>query len=264
MTRRVVEHHAELDGEPVAWRSAPAPDPDRAPVLYVHGVPTSSALWEPFLERTGGLALDLCGFGASSKRGDLPYTIDGLSDWVRRFLDLVEEDRVRLVVHDWGASALGWAQAEPERVERLVVVDAVPLLGGFEWHRAARIWRTRGLGEAAMGVTGRLVLRRALPPQLVDLVTEGFDQGTQRAILHLYRWADPECLEAAGRGLRDIAAPALVVWGSEDPYIPARFAHGYAAGLGDATAEIVEGAGHWPWLDAPDLVRRITDFVDGR
>ena len=264
MTAGVSEHTADLAGEPVAWRSAPAPDPDRAPALYVHGVPTSSALWEPFLARTGGLALDLCGFGRSSKRGDLAYTVDGLSAWVARFLDLVEVDRVRLVVQDWGASALGWAQAQPERVERLVVIDGVPLLGGYAWHRFARIWRRRPLGEVAMGLTTGPVLRRLLPPELVDVVADGFDQGTQRAILSLYRWADPERLEAAGRRLGAITAPALVVWGAEDPYIPVCFAHGYAAALGDATAEIVAGAGHWPWLGAPAVVERVTAFLEDR
>ena len=45
-------HIDEIDGAPVSWLSAPAPG---TPALYVHGVPNSSLMWRPFLERTGGL-----------------------------------------------------------------------------------------------------------------------------------------------------------------------------------------------------------------
>ncbi|HEU0024726.1 MAG TPA: hypothetical protein VFQ12_08855, partial [Thermoleophilaceae bacterium] len=44
------------------------------PVLYVHGVPTASALWTPFLERIGGIAPDLPGFGESAKPAEFDYS----------------------------------------------------------------------------------------------------------------------------------------------------------------------------------------------
>ena len=255
-----VETHTEdVGGVPIFWRTA---GDDDVPVLYVHGVPDSSDTWVPFLERGGGIAVDLPGFGRSAKRGDLDFTIAGYDEFLERFLAHVGVDRVRLVMHDWGAAALAWAQRFPERVERLVIADAVPLLAGYRWHRAARAWRTRGLGEVAMGLTFRRTFRRELPPQLVDEVWRHWDQGTQRAILHLYRSAPPEALEAAGRELSRLTAPALVVWGDADPYLDTRFAHAYAEALGGETeVEIVPGAGHWPWLDEPSLVERIVSFA---
>lgn len=259
----IEEHTAQLNGQPVFWRSAPTAD-GGTPILYVHGVPTNADLWTPFLERTGGIAVDLPGFGRSGKRGDLDYSVPGYAAFLRDFLELVEAEAVRLVVEDWGACALGWAQDEPDRVERLVIIDAVPLLAGYRWHRFARLWRTRGVGEIAMGLSVRPVMRRLLPRPLVDLVADHFDQGTQRAILALYRWADPDALAAAGARLGDITAPALVVWGALDPYIPSRFAYAYAAALGseaEVEVEIAAGAGHWPWLDRPDLVERVTTYV---
>ncbi len=57
-----------------------------------------------------------------------------------------------------------------------------------------------------------------------------------------------------------MTAPALVVWGDADPYLPVGFADAYAAALGGpATVERIEGAGHWPWLDRPELVDRVVD-----
>lgn len=271
----VAEHTAELDGQPVFWRAAPAPeraDPDRAPVLYVHGVPTSSDDWLPFLTRTGGLAPDLLGFGRSGKGGQNDYSLDGIARFVERFLDeIVAVERVRLVVHDWGAAALAFAQRHPERIERLVILNGVPLLPGYRWHRVARLWRTPVLGELAMGLTLRPAMRRALrpafadgavPDAFVEAAMRHFDQGTQRAILRLYRSAPESLLAASGRGLSSLGMPALVGWGARDPYISSRFGDQYAAELPDARVVRVEDAGHWPWLDRPDLIDRIATFLE--
>jgi pimeloyl-ACP methyl ester carboxylesterase len=270
----VAEHTAELDGQPVFWRAAPAPPSaaDRAPVLYVHGVPTSSDDWLPFLARTGGLAPDLLGFGRSGKGGQNDYSLAGIAAFVERFLEeVVGVERVRLVVHDWGSAALAFAQRHPERIERLVVLDAVPLLPDYRWHRVARLWRTRFVGEMAMGLTLRPTLERALQPAFasgvvpegfVEAVMRHFDQGTQRAILRLYRSAPEELLATAGRDLSSLGMPALVVWGGRDPYISPRFGDRYAEQLPDAQVVCVEDAGHWPWLDRPDLIDRIATFLE--
>jgi pimeloyl-ACP methyl ester carboxylesterase len=284
------EHTAELDGLPLFWRSAPAPTPANpdsgtpdaghgpsaaaaaaAPVLYLHGVPSSSDEWLPFLQRTGGLAPDLPGFGRSGKPGYLNYTIDEYAAFLERFLDLVGVERVRMVVHDWGAVGLAFAQAHPERVERLVVTNAVPFLPGYRWHRTARIWRTPLLGELAMGATTRWAFKQAtresnvtpgpLPKEWRESVMSHFDEGTHRAILRLYRSAPGETLAKAGEQLGSLAMPALVVWGTRDPYIPACFGRAYAEALPDARLVELPDAGHWWWFDRPDAIDEVAGFL---
>lgn len=269
----VSDHSGELDGLPVFWRDAPPPsDAGGAAVpLYLHGVPTNCDEWTGFLRRGGGLAVDLPGFGRSGKPGYLKYTIDEYDRFIERFLDHVGVERVQLVVHDWGAVGLAFAQRLPERVERLVIIDAVPFLPGYRWHRTARIWRTPGLGELAMGTTTRFTLRLAsresnatpgpMPEEWLDSALEHFDQGTQRAILRLYRSSPSEVLAAAGARLGAIDVPALVVWGMRDPYIPARFGREYAQALANAELLELADAGHWPWLDRPDALDRVLEFL---
>jgi pimeloyl-ACP methyl ester carboxylesterase len=270
----VRDRSGELDipsgprGLPVFWREAPYKG--NAAPLYLHGVPTNSDEWVPFLERSGGLAPDLPGYGRSGKPGSLSYTIEEYADFLESFLALVGVERVRLVMHDWGAVGLAFAQRHPERIERLVVSNAVPLLPGYRWHRTARIWRTPVLGELSMGATSRWLLRQLsreanatpgpMPEQWLDTVLDHFDQGTQRAILRLYRSSPPDRLAAAGGRLGELRVPSLVVWGTRDPYVPARFAQAYADVLGAELLELPD-AGHWPWLDRPDAIKRIAGFV---
>ncbi len=265
----VEEHRIELDNAPVFYRSAPF---DGVPVLYLHGAPTSSADFAEFLERAGGLAPDLPGFGNSVKAGHLSYTIDSHADFIEQLLDALGIETVKLLAHDWGAGGgLIFAQRHPERIERLVLIDALPLLSGFTWPRLGAALRTNGIGQVIMGLvpSGRFkrILREAAvsPDAWSDArlgqVWEQFDHGTQRAILRMIRDASPERLERAGADLSEVWAPALVVWGEADPWLPVGFAHRYAGALPRAELRIVPGAGHWPWLAHPELVSEIADFL---
>src|SRR5829696_8399724 len=182
---------AEIGSVVVAWRERGAGP------LYLHGVPNSSAMWERFLERTGGVAVDLPGFGDSGKPAHFPYSIDGYARFLADFVSQLGLARLTLVMHDWGAVGLALAQRHPELVERLVVISGVPFVAGYRWHRIAR----------------------------------------------------------AGEGLGAVSAPALIAWGTSDPFLPPQFADAIASCLGGpAAVERIEGAGHWPWLDHPQLI----------
>lgn len=277
------EHAEQIAGTRTFWRSAPAPSgttrsahgdsPGVAPILYAHGVPTNADDWTPFLERSGGVALDLPGFGRSEKANTFDYSIGGYNAFLQALLGRLGWERFSLVVHDWGALALVTAQELRERIDRLVIMNAVPLLPGYRWHRIARAWRTPLIGEIVMGLTTRTLARRLSkesrptgepwPEAMVDAVWRHFDHGTQRAILRLYRSAPPDALERAGALLGDMEADTLVLWGERDPYIPARFAREYASVLPHAELKLLSDAGHWPWLDRPDVPEIVATFLQG-
>jgi pimeloyl-ACP methyl ester carboxylesterase len=268
----VDEHTIELAGSPAFYRTAPAPG---IPTLYVHGVPTSSDDWISFLERSGGIAPDLIGFGRSGKGGNLDYSIEGLTDFLERLLAHLEIDRVKLVAHDWGAPVgLAFAQRNPERIERIVLINGVPVFPAQDvrWPLLARLWVRSGIGELAMGATTRGLLARTLRSGAVDpkawsdariaSIWEQFDQGTQRAILRLYRSADATELTNTGEALDHLQAPTLVLWGEADPWLPAAVGDTYAAVMAHARVDHVAAAGHWPWLDRPDVVDRVASFLE--
>lgn len=265
---RVDDHTTTIDDVPVFYRSRET----GSEAVYLHDALTSSDDWTPFLERTGGLAPDLLGFGRSGKGGHLDYSPQALADFVERLLAELGTGRVKLIGHGWGgAIGLLVALRDPARVERLVLIDAVPLLEGFEWRGLARLWRRRGVGELVMGSTGRRELARHLRSAAVrpdawsdsrlNEVWEQFDQGTQRALLRLHRAADESRLAELGAGLGSLSSPTLVIWGERDPWLAPRFAETYGAVLPRAVVERVPDAGHWPWLDQPQVIERVAEFV---
>ena len=264
------EHTIELTGEPVFYRETAGSG--RAAV-YLHSLPTSSDDWLAFLDRGRSLAPDLPGFGRSSKGGHLGYA---LADHVR-FLEAFLEhaavgETIALAGQGWGgAIALAYAQRHPARVGALAIIDALPLLDGFAWPRVARQALRPGIGELLMGSVTRRRLGRALRAgaadsgawgeERIEAVWQQFDQGTQRAILRVARSIGAEELARAGTGLSALSAPTLIVWGEQDPWLPVRFAHAYAAALPEAELAVIPGAGHWPWLESPAVIDRVTTFL---
>ena len=231
-------------------------------------------MWRPFVERTGGDAPDLPGFGRSDKPSDGDYSFEGLARW---FADYTRDiERYSLVVHDWGAVGLLGAIERPEALERLVIIDAVPFLPGYRWHPVARIWRRRPAGEVFMGLSSKWAFRllatrqsetqvpESVLEEAIDGIWKYFDHGTQRAILRLYRSAPEDRLAEAGRELAKLTAPALVVWGAKDPYLDPKWAQAYADALGGpAEVEIVDDAAHWPWYEKPQVIDRVAAFLAG-
>jgi pimeloyl-ACP methyl ester carboxylesterase len=252
----IAERQGEMAGIDVHWRVA-----GDAPILYLHGVPAAGWHWEPFLARTGGIAPDLPGFGRSGKPADFDYTIAGYDRFIESFCDELGLEQLTLVMHDWGSVGLAFAQRLPARVERLVLTSCVPFVPGYRWHRVARGWRTPLVGELLMGFTNRSAFKRTLPEGIADRAYDEFDQGTQRAVLRLYRASPPEVLARAGERLGELRQPALIEWATADPYIGAEFGQRLAAALGGPTELNLLEAGHYPWLERPEMIERVAAFV---
>jgi haloalkane dehalogenase len=157
-----------------------------APVLLLHGNPTSSFLWRdviPALEGCGRLiAPDLIGMGDSAKLpnpGPDTYRFTTHRDYLGAFIDAVvgPASSLVLVVHDWG-SALGfdWANRHRDRIRGIAYMEAIvrPIASWDEWNPAATpIFQGFRSDKGEQMILDRnMFVERVLPGSVLRKLTE--------------------------------------------------------------------------------------------
>ena len=152
-----------------------------APVVFLHGNPTSSYLWRnviPLVAPHGRcLAPDLVGMGDSGKAPAGSYRFADHARYLDAWFEALGLMRgVTLVLHDWG-SALGfhWAHRHPDRVRGLVYMEAIVRpVSWSEWPEAARkifqAMRTPAGEEMVLGKN--VFVERILPASVLRGLTE--------------------------------------------------------------------------------------------
>jgi len=94
-----------------------------------------------------------------------------------------------------------------------------------------------------------------LSPAAVDGIYDASRRWpTKRAVLKLYRATPATAMGALRDPLRELDRPALVVWGTDDVYIPWRQADRQREAFPSARVQLLEGLGHWPFLEDPARV----------
>jgi pimeloyl-ACP methyl ester carboxylesterase len=252
-------------------------------IVLIHGITGRSDQWIPVMEALGDrytlLAPDLLGHGESAKpRGD--YSLGAYASGIRDLLIALDAEPATIVGHSLGGGiAMQLAYQFPERCNRLVLMSS----GGIaqDVHPLLRAASLPGSEIVLPLITNERVLRlgqavgRALGViglQAGDDIAEGArgyaslsDREARAAFLHTIRAViDPMGQRISGLDRLYLAAalPSLIVWGEDDPIIPAH--HGEMAhdAMPDSRLELIEGAGHFPQVThSAKVARLLSDFM---
>ncbi|MFZ0492943.1 MAG: haloalkane dehalogenase [Acidimicrobiia bacterium] len=151
------------------------------PIVFLHGNPTSSFLWRnviPHLEGLGRcVAPDLIGMGDSDKIPGSRYRFIDHAAYLEAFLHALDvQDRVTLVVHDWG-SALGfdWAQRHPAAIKAIAYMEAIVRpVTWEEWpERSRRIFEAmRSPAGEEIVLEKNVFVERILPASVMRTLTD--------------------------------------------------------------------------------------------
>jgi pimeloyl-ACP methyl ester carboxylesterase len=246
-------------------------------IVLLHGFASSIYTWKdilPVLARDHDVvALDLPGFGQSACPPDLSF--DEYPRVVLSLLDSLGVTRATLVGNSMGGGvAVAVAAERPSLVARLVLVDAA----GFNLQERKRPWPIRVVGSApAAAVLDRLPLRRLLVELSLRqvffdhaLVTgERIDEYLEPVL----RSAAPPAIRSllASRSLHPgvvqavlpkVEAPALILWGREDQWIPLRDAERFHAALPGSRVVVLDRCGHMPQEERPvEVARLVEEFL---
>lgn len=249
-----------------------------APLLLIHGWGMHGGMWG---EMVASLAQDFCvqvvdlpghgksgkGAGSREKGGapvlplslpSSPFPIDNIVG------ELASKFAEPLTVCGWslgGQIALRWAQLEPHKIQRLMLVSSTPCFAQrADWLEAMPL---ATLAEFAAALTDNptQTLRR-----FVALQTRGSEN--ERALLtrlrnELFAHGEPDwsALQSGLDILRDcdlrdalpnITQPSLVIAGERDTLTPPQALQYMAAALPDAQLVTIAGAAHAPFLSHPE------------
>ena len=238
-------------------------------LVYFHG--PWGLVWDPFLD---ALARDFTVYapehpGTTPGAPDEIYQLEGLWDLVLCYDEVLEAlgvEQAVLVGHSFGGMvACELAATAPRRAGRLVLIDPI----GF-WRDAEPVVN---FGEVELGETPRRLFRDPDGEAAQRLFGASDPQAPGDADARVrvtwalgatgkFIWPIPD--KGLKKRIHRVKAPALVVWGKEDSFVPPIYAEEFTSRLPGARLQTIDQAGHAPHLEHPDTVARmIREFVHG-
>ena len=261
-------------GREIAWnRVGSGP-----PVVFCHGTPFSSVLWEPFAEslaRDFTVHLwDMPGYGRSSKHPDHPVHFGAQAEALAALLDHWGLERPHVVAHDFGGAVslrahlvLGAAYGS------LMLVDVVAIPpSGSPFFRFVKE-NPDVLGELP-GYIHEAIVRRYIQgashrglrdDDLAALVRPWLGDEGQRGFYRQIAHYDERYLAENEERLDRLDIPVRVLWGKDDAWLAPAVGERLAGLIPGADLTLVDGAGHLMQYDAPvalaDAIRSWLEMV---
>jgi pimeloyl-ACP methyl ester carboxylesterase len=262
----------EIEGMRIHYRDEGA----GPPLVMLHGFGSSLFTWDRWVRQLAGtrrlIRLDLPGFGLTGPAPDGDYRAERYVRVVAALLDSLGVERSDIAGNSMGGrTALTFALEHPERVRKLILVDA----GGFAPMPPPMVYRlaqTPILGRLLLlHVTPRFVVRRNLetvygdPSRLTNAVVDRYQAMTLRAGNRgamLARMTGPPDPLLADR-LGELKLPVLIQWGQLDGWVPLSNAYGFQRGIAGAQLRVYPGAGHVSMEEIPEATARDADAFLG-
>jgi pimeloyl-ACP methyl ester carboxylesterase len=267
--------YRQLAGYRIFTMVAPAIGAEtREPLLVLHGFPTSSFDFRAVLDdlRHGRrvLLLDMLGYGLSDKP-DVAYRVATQADIVAEFIADVGVHELALLTHDMGDTVGGELLARQLDSAWPVEVTTRVVTNGSIYIEMARLSAGQelllALPDERLG-TSDLVDARAVQagvaatfsPQsavndaelvaLGDLVARG---DGQLVLPRLIRYIEERRTRQDGYtgAIEAHPSPLGIVWGVDDPIAVVAMAERLHDVRPDATLTVLDGAGHYPMVEAP-------------
>ena len=284
MDQRTAYRSILIDGVSIFYREA---GPKDAPtILLLHGLPSSSRMFEPLLARLSDayhlVAPDYPGFGHSDwpDPKHFEYTFDHIAQLMDAFTEALQIKRYTLYMQDYGGPVgFRMALTHSERVAALIVQDAVAHNEGLgaNWKARRAFWADRAANESTLRenllslattrtrhVGGDPAVERYDP----DLWTDEFaflsrpGQGDiQSDLFYDYR-TNVTAYPTWQQWMRKTQPRLLVIWGKYDLSFDISEPEAYRRDVPNAQVHILE-AGHFA-LDtaANEIAVLVRDFVD--
>lgn len=239
-------------------------------IILLHGYTASVYVWKtvaPMLADAGlrVVALDLVGFGYSEKPRWFEYSIEAQARIVSRFMNRLGIGRAAILGSSYGgAVAATLALDYPERVEKLILVDAV-INDELKSHPILRLASFRGIGELITPFlfdSTRLMrnrMRDTIAKPNHHLITADRIESIRRPLSaadgHYSLLATSRAWHAdrIGKDASLILQPTLILWGEDDSVTPIKDAHKLQSDIPHSRLVVLKDCGHVPQEEKPEI-----------
>lgn len=248
---------------------------DRLPILLVHGWGSSGSYWKTTakaLAQTSTVIVpDLLGSGRSQPVRQPRNMFDQVTS-IKFILDQLEIERVQVIGHSMGgAMALLLAEAQPERIDRLILTSLCFFMTETEEQifKAAMFMFKLSLGfrhtrVASLPIFPRMMANRYFYrlPKDNKLVEQGFidylELDAATAVACAKNATDP-AIEAAGA---NVQAPTLLIACRQDQVMPVANVDYTAKVIPDCQVHWIDKCGHLPMVEKPqEYLAIVRDFL---
>jgi pimeloyl-ACP methyl ester carboxylesterase len=234
---------------------------DGPPLVFLHGA--AGLHWDPLLDALATTHHVYAPMhpGTDGEHHDDIRQLSEVWDLVvyyAELFDLLELERAVVVGHSFGGMvAAELAATYPEFVERLVLVAPLGL-----WRDDAPVRNPMMLDPMELVQATFADVGGEPATQMITQLSSMLDQPEAAAASWWvtactghFIWPLPD--RGLGKRIHRVTAPSLVVWGRQDGIIPPVYAEEFGRRLRDARVEIIDGAGHMPQLEQPELVQQV-------
>ncbi len=271
---------AEVDGLRVHYQEFG--EENKPVLLLIHGYSASTFTWKtaaPMLAEEGFrvIAVDMIGFGFSSKPGWFDYAISSQARIIERFMDRLGIGSALVVGSSYGGAVAAMLTLDyPERVEKLVLVDAVSNDEAMN-HPLIHLVKTPIVGEllGAFLVDSKAFVRHRMKTSLAaanyHLVTNERVNSIHRplhaadghnSMLSSVRNWQAQRIE---NDAHLISAPVLLIWGEHDVVIPPRNGRTLHRLIPQSRLVMFKNCGHVPQEECPaDFVKVVSEFCESK
>ncbi len=231
-------------------------------MLLLHGYLSSGDVFDDLAAKLKKeyrvITLDLPGAGISEVVGEV-HTMEWMADVVAGVLEQCGVERATVVGHSMGGYvALELLRAKPEMVERLVLMQALPVADSDK-KQAERERELKVLADGKKDMLARLAPEHSFAPQNRRRMAEEMEAMAERIILTDDEGAMAQLRGLLARGdqsdvLKESSVPLCFIFGRQDERVSPERAEEVAADYPNAEVFWLEESGHFGFLEEPDKV----------
>lgn len=246
-------------------------------IIFANGIAASVYTWRKVLPKLGEkyhvYGFDFKGTGFSEKP-EIEYSIDVFSKQVLELMDYFKMEKAILVGNSLGGEVvMDFTIKYSQRVKALVLMDTA----GYQNNKEitgllSKLSRYKPVAKFLKKIASKKLARKIIDwatynETIIDKeMVDGYykpmkTEGAFESLIKLVR--NLSYTEFDYNKVKEIKVPTLIIWGTEDKWMPVSDAHRFHKDIKNSKLVLMTSCGHAPQEETPEkVIDEITKFID--